>query len=93
LKHLADFEAALEKKRLNLLAVTVFAITLLGAPGALGSSAEIAGKLVANILRTVGEAKVQDDATRRLPSPAPPLAITGPRPDLDTSDMDDDIPF
>jgi hypothetical protein len=100
LKHLADFEAALDKKRLNLLAVTAFAITVLGAPGALGSSADIATKLVTNILRTVGEAKVEDDATRRLPSAAPPLAITGPRPvvdnskpAVDNSDMDDDIPF
>ncbi|WP_407193229.1 hypothetical protein [Bradyrhizobium sp. STM 3566] len=57
LKRLTDFEAALEEKRLNLLAVTALAITMLGAPGALGSSADIAGKLVTNILRTVGEAK------------------------------------
>jgi hypothetical protein len=95
LKHLADFEAALEKKRLNLLAVTAFAITLLGAPGALGSSADLVGKLVSNILRSVGEAKIHDDATRRLPSAAPPLAITGPRPEWQSlgSDTDDDIPF
>jgi hypothetical protein len=95
LKHLTDFEAELEKKRLNLLAVTVLAITLLVAPGALGSSVDIASKLVTNILRTVGEAKVQDDATRRLPSAAPPLAITGPRPTnpVNNHELDDDIPF
>jgi hypothetical protein len=93
LKRLSEFEAELDKKRLNLLAVTALAITLLGAPGALASSVDIASKLVTNILRTVGEAKLHDDATRRLPSAAPPLAITGPRPTELQSNFDDDIPF
>jgi hypothetical protein len=102
LRHLADFEKALEKKRLNLLAVTILAITILGAPGALWGSADAANKLLTNILRVVGEAKSADDAARQLPSAAPPLAITGPRPneaakgDLgrrSRSEMDDDIPF
>lgn len=96
LKRLADFEAALEKKRLNLMAVTIIAITLAGAPGALGASAEIANKLLFNILRSVGEAKIQDDAARSLPSAAAPLAISGPRPPeqaAKTGDFDDDIPF
>ena len=97
LKHLADFEAALDKKRLSFLSVTLLAITLAGAPGSLGSSADLANRLFVNILRTVGEAKVQDDATRRIPSAAPPLAITGPR-NADfgsrvNSDSSDDIPF
>jgi hypothetical protein len=102
LRHLADFEKALEKKRLNLLSVTILAITILGAPGALWGSADAANKLLTNILRVVGEAKIADDAARQLPSAAPPLAITGPRPaetvhsDFSKStraDMDDDIPF
>lgn len=92
LKHLATFEAALERKRLNLMAVTIIAITLAGAPGALGASADIANKLLFNILRSVGEAKIQDDAIRSLPSAAAPLAISGPRPPV-VSSMDDDIPF
>jgi hypothetical protein len=53
----------------------------------------MANKLLLNILRTVGDAKQHDDATRRLPSAAPPLAITGPRPTSTKADMDDDIPF
>jgi hypothetical protein len=94
LKQLTAFEQALEKKRLNLLAVTVLAITLLSAPGALGASVDMASRLITNILRTVGEAKAHDDATRRLPSAASPLAITGPRPEETRNhDMDDDIPF
>jgi hypothetical protein len=103
LRHLTDFEKALEKKRLNLLSVTVLAVTILGAPGALWGSADAANKLLTNILRIVGEAKIADDETRQLPSAAPPLAITGPRPDESShgefgsrsprKDMDDDVPF
>lgn len=100
LRHLADFEKELEKKRLNLLAVTVLAITILGAPGALWASADIANKLLTNILRVVGEAKIADDANRQLPSAAPALAITGPRPAemifgdfAKSTSADDDIPF
>jgi hypothetical protein len=93
LKHLADFEAALEKKRLSIMSVALVMIALAGAPGALGSSIDVANKLLLNILRTVGDAKHHDDAMRRLPSAAPVLAITGPREDPATADMDDDIPF
>ncbi len=100
IRKLAEFEAELEKKRLNLLAVTVLAVTLLSAPGGLGATADIAIKLVTNILRAVGDAKLADDESRRLPSSATPMAITGPRNDSDlvkksanSRDMDDDIPF
>jgi hypothetical protein len=98
LRRLNEFEAELDKKRLNLMAVTVIAITLAGAPGALWASADIANKLLTNILRVVGEAKLADDAARLLPSSAAPMAITGPRPgevvkDNVSADMDDDIPF
>jgi hypothetical protein len=99
LRRLSDFEAELAKKRLNLMAVTILAITLAGAPGALWSSADAANKLLANILRVVGEAKLADDAARRLPSSVAPMAITGPRPnevvqgDFRQLEKDDDIPF
>lgn len=99
LRKLAEFEAELEKKRLSLMAVTLMAITLLSAPGGLGATAEIATKLVTNILRTVGEAKMADDETRRLPSSAAPMAITGPRPKdpeliaPPSGGIDDEIPF
>ena len=98
LRRLSEFETELDKKRLNLMAVTLLAITLAGGPGALWASADVANKLLTNILRVVGEAKIADDAVRRLPSSAAPMAITGPRPDEAVqgnfgSDMDDDIPF
>ena len=101
LRKLAEFEAELEKKRLSLMAVALMAITLLSAPGGLGATAEIATKLVTNILRTIGEAKLADDEARRLPSSVAPMAITAPRrndPELippreKRGDMDDEIPF
>jgi hypothetical protein len=67
LRRLTDFEAELEKKRLNLMAVTIVAITLASAPGGVWASADIANKLLTNILRVVGEAKIADEAARRLP--------------------------
>lgn len=76
LRRLADFEVELDKKRLNLLAVTLLAITLAGAPGALWSSADAANKLLTNILRVVGEAKIADDAARLLPSSATPMVLS-----------------
>ena len=108
LKRLSEFEAELEKKRLNFLAVTILAITLASAPGGLGASADIASKLLTNILRVVGEAKIVDEASKRLPSSAGQMIITGPRhgeivqsdfgsslqPRPRTSnDLDDDVPF
>jgi hypothetical protein len=101
LRKLAEFEAELEKKRLSLLAITILTITLLSAPGGLGTTADIATKLITNILRAVGEAKLADDEARRLPSSATPMAITGPRKnDIELvrkppgrGEMDDDIPF
>jgi hypothetical protein len=100
LRKLSEFEQELEKKRLSLLAVTIFAITLLSAPGGIGASADMASRLVTGILRSVGEARVADEAVRRLPSSEAPMAITGPRPNDaplvkqgSQNEMDDDIPF
>jgi hypothetical protein len=98
LRRLSEFEAELDKKRLSLLSVTVLAVTILGAPGALWSSAEVASKLLTNILRVVGEAKIADEAMRPLPSSEAPMAITGPRPEEPSlaptrPEMDDEIPF
>jgi hypothetical protein len=101
LRRLEEFEDELGRKRLNLLAVTLLVITFASAPGGIWSSAEVANKLLGNILRVVGDAKTADDATRRLPSWETPLAISGPRP-RDPSlvkpkagkrGLDDDIPF
>ena len=79
LRRLAEFESELDKKRLNLLAVTALIITFASAPSGMWSSVEMANKLISNITRAVGDAKAADEATRRLPSAERPFAITGPR--------------
>lgn len=102
LKRLVEFEAELEKPRLSLMAVGLIAIALVSAPGGVWQTYDVAAKLVTGILREVGDAKNADDATRRLPSAAAPMAITGPRPpqpdkespfDGKRGDLDDEIPF
>ncbi len=49
-KRLAEFEAALDKPRLNLMEATMLAIAILGLPGAVWTSADVVGKLTQNIL-------------------------------------------
>jgi len=103
LRRLSDFERELEKKRLSILAVSLLAITLASAPGGIWSSADVAGKLVTNILRTVGDAKAADEGSRHLPPSGAPMSLTGPRlkeqptetgfGPAKSSDMNDDIPF
>lgn len=100
LQKLAEFEAELEKRRLSLLAVTLLAITILGAPGSLGATADMAGRLITSIIKVVGEAKLADDEIRKLPSSEAPMAITGPRKDDPNliakpkkPSLDDEIPF
>lgn len=95
LRRLSEFEAELEKKRLSIVAVAVLAITLAGAPGAVWASADVANKLLTNILRAVGEAKIADDAARLPPPSTAPMSLTGPRKHEKPSsrDLDDDIPF
>jgi hypothetical protein len=98
LDRLSEFEAELDKKRLNLVAIAALMIAFIGAPGAVWASADAAGKILSGIVRLVADAKRSEDATRRLPSIEPPMAITGPRRDLPRSqpkqsDMDDEIPF
>ena len=101
LKRLSDFEDELKKKRLNLLAVTRVAFELLAVPGALWTSADVAHKLVSNILQVVGEAKNVEHEQRALPRAEAPKALQPPRPEKaqpprlgQTSKIiDDDIPF
>ena len=94
-KRLADFEAALDKPRLNIMEATMVAIAILGLPGAVWSSADVVGKLTQNILTIVAEAKLADDENRRLPSPELRAALLPPRPRQPRSSDDDDeeIPF
>lgn len=107
LARLNDFEKELEKTRLSLLAVTVLACEILALPGGVWSSAEVANKLITNVLEVVGEAKAADDESKILP-PVDKLILLPPRkfdlkpqtPEVSQwkktgtgSDFDDDIPF
>lgn len=102
LKKLDAFEAELEKRRLNLVEVSIFAMTMLALPGGVWQTGDIANKLVTNILQTVGEAKAADDETRQLPPAEVPKALSPPRKAIPNhtqmasafdSDLDDDVPF
>lgn len=108
LRRLADFEAELSKKRVNLGALGLLAITLMSAPGGIAATGEVGAKLIGNIMRELGDAKAIEDENRRLPS-EDPRAITGPRKAVElvstnrrrtakqvealSQNLDDEIPF
>jgi len=106
---IAEFEAVLEKRRLSLLAATLLSVQILGVPGALWATGDVATKLISQIMQAVAEAKVAEDLTRlpfteapaMLEAPRPPaIEFEGPsrrRPSQDApafdSNDDSDIPF
>lgn len=97
IKKLDDFEKELEKQRLNLFVTARIAFELLAIPGGVWASAEIANKLIHNVMQTVAEAKAAEDETRQLPPTATPKALSPPRqtppPAFASDDLDDDVPF
>jgi hypothetical protein len=97
LKKLDQFEAELEKRRLNILAVTRVVFELLAIPGGVWASAEVANRLITNVMQTVAEAKSAEQETRQLAPTAPPKALSPPRAEeavpVRTNIIDDDIPF
>lgn len=103
---LSQFEVALEKRRLSLMAVTKLAFVILAIPGSLWASYDVVTKLTANVLQVVGEAKSVDDENRQLPPTEPIVALLPPRKNSvenitkneetslsDAPNFDDDIPF
>ena len=106
-KKLDAFEVELEKRRLSMLAVTRVAMEILALPGGVWASAELAPKLITNIMQTVAESKAAENETRQLPPAAPPKALSAPRaPEPEpqktggfgsgggfADDLDDDVPF
>jgi hypothetical protein len=100
---LAAFETALEKDRLNVLAVGRVVLEILSVSCnvlALADSATLQ-RLLTTVMVDVAEAKAADDEQRRLPPVEPIQAILPPRREepkrgkrLDFSaDLDDEIPF
>lgn len=95
---LSDFEGELEKKRLSLITVTWITLEIMALPGAIWASADIANRLVTNILTTVAEAKAAEDEARQLPPVSEPIKLSPPRTpkaseESDDPDLDDEIPF
>ncbi len=76
---LSEFESALEKRRLSMMAVTKLTIGILAIPGSLWASHEVVTKLTTNVLQVVGEAKATEDENRQLPSTEPIVALVPPR--------------
>ncbi|MDE2362450.1 MAG: hypothetical protein KGM42_07205 [Hyphomicrobiales bacterium] len=104
LRRLDEFESELEKRRLNLLAVTRLTFELLAIPGALWASAEVAHRLISNFMQTVAESKTVETESQRIAPASKPKALSPPR-NIETTrkpaavgggrsmDLDDDIPF
>ncbi len=99
---LDEFEKALEKNRVSLLAVARVAFEIMAVPGAMWGSYDATTRLISNIMQTVGEAKAVEDENRRLPPEPKPFALLPPRsPEserpstsrFDNSGLDDEIPF
>ena len=99
---LAEFEAALAKDRLNIMAVGRMVLEILSVSCnilALQDSATFR-KLLSNVMVTVASAKAADDENRKLPPFDPPPVMLPPRaPEMRqpqetfTADLDDEIPF
>lgn len=106
-KRIADFEAVLEKPRVN---VMILAGVMVGILAGVANVAQLADsqtmqKLVATIMATIGQAKAIDEEKRELPPVQPPQPLLPPRPihcvagspkgrDKTLSgDLDDEIPF
>jgi hypothetical protein len=105
---LAEFEAALEKNRLNVFAAGRVVIEILSLTANVAGLADSATlhKLLSNVMVTVAEAKATDDESRKLPPFAPPPVLLPPRrsepkpkkPPRESfedfsADIDDEIPF
>lgn len=105
---LRDFEAALDKERVNLLAVSrvVLEVMSLSANVAVLADSQAFNRLLTNVMTTVAHAKAVEDEARQVAPHDPPAQITAPRPSVPTSqpprqvareafsaDLDDEIPF
>lgn len=98
IRKLTEIELALVQRRVNMGAVALVMIAILTVPGDFEASREAVGRLVMNVLETVGEAKAVEDEQRLLtraperPAIAPPVRIRAEG-EVKERSFDDDIPF
>lgn len=96
-KKIDEFDAELEKKRINLLAVARLSFEFLAIPGAMWASYDVTTKLITNIMQTVAEAKAVEDQQRKpLPDPRPFVLMPPREPESEgrsSRDLDEEIPF
>lgn len=102
---LAAFEAELDKRRVNLMALTYLIVDLLGQPGAIWASYELVQALSNKTITAVYEQKSIEDEERALALPQPIRQITDaritetpapspcPTAPRESYDINDDIPF
>ncbi len=97
LDSLDKFEKDLEKRRTNIIEITILSSSILGIPGATWASIDLTHKLVTNITQEFAEEKAREDKTRQINAPAQVKALSPPRvPEKKPKsgwDLDDDIPF
>ena len=95
LTKLEQFEKELEKRRVNILEVTLMTFAILGIPGATWASVDIAHKLIVNITQAFADAKAHEDQARQLQQPTLPKALSSPRGQSKaaSSNLDEEIPF
>jgi hypothetical protein len=100
LDRLEDFEKELEKRRTNVMAVTMLALDILAVPGGAWASVEITQKLITNITQVFADSKSIEDQIKQIEKTTPPKALSPPRKPMekekitnDLDSLDDDIPF
>jgi hypothetical protein len=106
-RKIAEFEAALEKPRVNVALLTKILVGILAGTAACTQIADspAMNKLVSNIMTTIGQAKSIDEEKRELPPIQPPQPLLPPRPadyvigppgdrrGAFSAGLDDEIPF
>lgn len=101
---LAAFEAELDKRRMNLMALTYLIVDVLGLPGSVWASYELVQTLTNKTITAVHDQKSIEDEQRALAPPepvkqitdariAPPPPPTPHRGPKESYDLNDDIPF
>ncbi len=105
-KKIADFEAALDKPRVNIVMLCGVMVAILSGAAnvAVLADSPVMSRLVSNIMSTIGQAKAVEDEKRELAPVEPPRIALPPRPPETPAprqdpgksrgeDLDDDMPF